>query len=90
MPRVSKGKCVFNSDLKEKYLFLETTKSESIVQCKKCKSEFSIASGGNADIVRHLKTDRHSLALKAASSNKPIQGFFTSKFNAEHAAIEAV
>lgn len=90
MPRVSKGKCVFNSDLKEKYLFLETTKSESIVQCKKCKSEFSIASGGNADIVRHLKTDRHSSALKAASSSKPIQAFFTSKFNAELTAIEAV
>ena len=46
-----KGKCVLNAKLIEKYPFLETGKSKSDVFCKKCKRSFSIASGGNADIV---------------------------------------
>lgn len=48
MPNPSQGKCVLNATLKEKYPFLETT-----------KSNFSVASGGNADIMRHLKTKKH-------------------------------
>lgn len=87
----NKRKCVLNHKLKEKYPYLETTKSNSDVFCKKCKRYFSIASGGNADIVRHLKTSKHTDALSAASSSSKMRfnEFFTSTFDSTTAAMEA-
>lgn len=85
----NKGKCVLNDKLKEKYPYLETTKSKSDIFCKKCKGSFSIASGGNADIIRHLKTSKHTSALSAASSSTKINKFFTSTFDSTTAANEA-
>lgn len=89
MPNPSKGKCVFNDKLKEIYPFLETTKSDSDLFCKKCKGSFSIVSGGNADIVRHLRTKKHMDAMSAASSSQKIENFFTSTFDSVAAAMEA-
>lgn len=89
MPNPSKGKCVLNATLKEKYPFLETAKSNSDIFCRKCKGNFSIASGGNADIMRHLKTKKHIEALAAASSSQPIVNFFTPTFDSVTTAIEA-
>lgn len=88
MSKTIKGKCVFNAQLKSTYPFLETTKNESVVFCKKCKSEFSIASGGKSDIVRHLKTNKHISALNTASTSQKIDSFFPSTFDAAIAAIE--
>lgn len=50
-----KSESHFNQQLREKYPFLEATKNNGEVQCKKCRGEFKILSGGNADIRRHLK-----------------------------------
>lgn len=88
MPKTIKGKCVFNTKLKSAYPFLETTKHESVVFCRKCKSEFPIASGGKSDIARHLKTSKHLSALNAASTSQKIDSFFPSTFDAAIAAIE--
>lgn len=51
-------KNTFNAKLREKYPFLEKTKSDSDVLCKKCRGTFCIAFGGNADIGRHIKTKK--------------------------------
>lgn len=90
MPKTSKGKSVSNVKLREKYPFLEATTSESDVLCRKCRGNFSIASGGNADIVRHLKTAKHMDALKAASTSHSLTSFFQSILDTETAALEGV
>lgn len=64
----TKGVCVFNANLKTKYPFIQKTTSDSDVKCLKCHSRFSIAGGGNSDIVRHLKTTKHISALNAGIS----------------------
>lgn len=89
MPKPNKGKCVLNAKLKEKYPFLETTKSDSDIFCKKCKGSFSIASGGNADIGRHIESSKHIDALSAASSSQKIVDFFTPTFDFATAASKA-
>lgn len=71
-----KRKCVFNEDLKKKYPFIKHTFNESNVFCKHCSGNFSIAAGGNDDIVRHLKAAKHLNALSAAANNHNIDSFF--------------
>lgn len=65
MGKTTKGVCVLNANLQSKYPFIQKTTSESDVKCLKCHSRFSISTGGNSDIVRHLKTAKHTAALSA-------------------------
>lgn len=65
MGKTTKRVCVFNANLESKYPFIQKTTSESDVKCLKCHGRFSIAAGGNNDIVRHLKTAKHIAALNA-------------------------
>lgn len=92
MPKTvkEKGKCVLNEKLRVKYPFLEPGKSENEVFCRKCRSTFLIASGGNADILRHLKAVKHLAALSAASTSQTLTSFFSSTFDAQTAALEGV
>lgn len=90
MPKTTKGKCVLNAKLREKYPFLETTKTQSDVLCKKCHSRFSIAGGGNSDIVQHLKSKKHTDALNAASTSQTITSHFSSTLDTQTAALEGV
>lgn len=60
------------------------------MSCKQCGSSFSIASGGDADIKRHLDTDKHQKANLAASSSQPITSLFASTFDSIKAAREGV
>lgn len=76
-----KRKCIFSSNLKNKYPFLEATKINYEVHCNICKGSFSIAHGGNSDIVQHQKTSKHKLAVSAGAvaSTSKITTFFASK-----------
>lgn len=69
-------KCRFTSKLREKYPFLEETKTKGIVVCRRCGARISIESGGNSDIVRHLKSKKHQ---DAVSSNESITFHYRSK-----------
>lgn len=72
MPQI-KRKCKFSLKLREKYPFLEETKSKGTVICKCCGARISIESGGNSDIVRHLKSKKHQ---DAASTNQSITVYY--------------
>lgn len=74
-----KRNCVFSSNLKNKYPFLEATKINYEVHCKVCNCSFSIAHGGNSDIVQHQKTSRHKLSSSAGASTSKINTFFASE-----------
>lgn len=80
----------FNTNLREKYPFLEKTKIDTEVLCKKCGKVFSIGNGGNAQIVRHTKTKQHQDALNAAASSSSLRSHFSSDFNKRLAAMEGV
>lgn len=74
-----KRKCKFNSNLREKYPFLEETKIEGIIICKYCGAKISIVSGGNSDIVRHVKSKKHKDATLA---NQSIASYYRPKSDA--------
>ena len=57
-----KRKCSFTFALSVKYPFLEPTKFSWVVRCKICNAKFSVAHGGNSDIVQHQKTSKHRVA----------------------------
>lgn len=86
----TKGKCKLNEILRKKYPFIEETKVESIVYCKKCNKKFSIASGGNADINRHVQSKVHRDATIASASSQSITSHFASTLDTGTAAMEAV
>lgn len=65
MGKTTKGVCILNHNLQTKYPFIQKTTSESDVKCLKCHARFSIAGGGNHDIVRHMKTAKHISAINA-------------------------
>lgn len=83
-----KGTCKFTDKIREQYPYLKTTKSDSDVQCGKCNGNFSIASGGIADIARHLKTGKHQAAISAASSSQSLTTLFKPSFDTQRAAQE--
>lgn len=76
MGKTTKGVCVFNANLQSKYSFIQKTTTEKDVKCLKCHGRFSIAAGGNNDIVRHLKTAKHMAAISAGTkhSNRKSMG----------------
>ena len=95
--KMSKPKrlCVFNGDLRSKFPFITTTKSNSDVRCEKCLTDFSIGHGGIYDINRHLTSERHTSADKSASTSKTLTQYFknknaTSARDLEVAAAEGV
>lgn len=87
---MSKRFCKFTDKLREKYPYIKQTKNESFVRCEKCNSEFSIASGGDTDIKRHLNTAKHISVLSAASSTTTLSSYFKSSSDFETAAKEGV
>lgn len=86
--KMPKGTCKFTEKLRGQYPYMRTTKSDSDVECGKCRGNFSIASGGITEITRHLKSAKHQAALSAASSSQPLNTYFKSSFDAERAAQE--
>lgn len=86
----SKRKCKLSATLREKYSFLDDTQVDGIVFCKKCNSKFSIASGGNSDIARHIKSKKHRDAIVAACGSPSIKSHFSSSLDTHTAAMEGV
>lgn len=77
-----KRKCQFNSKLREKFPFLEETKTKGIVICRYCGAKISIVSGGNSDIVRHVNSKKHQ---DATLTNQTITSYYRPKSNASDA-----
>lgn len=89
-----RGVNVFNDELRKKYPFFKTTKSDSDIRCEKCNVEFNISHSGKTSIEQHLNSDRHKKALTAASSSQSLKSFFKSdnltKDDLQVAACEGV
>lgn len=79
MSKSSRGKCIFNSDLAQKYPFIkkDPNKSESDVKCNICSADFNIANKGKASIEQHITTAKHQNAMKAISKSHTVKTMFT-------------
>lgn len=83
-----KGTCKFAEKRRAQYPYLKTTKSDSDVECGKCRGNFSIASGGITDMARHMKSAKHQAAISAASSSQSLNTYFELPLDTERAAQE--
>lgn len=90
MSKSTKHVCKLNDKLRERYPFIKQINKDGSVRCEKCNSQFSIASGGDSDIKRHLKTDKHTASMNAASSSSVMTTFFKSTADLDIAAKEVV
>jgi hypothetical protein len=88
--KMPKGKCVWNENIRVKYPYFQKGKNDSSVFCTKCNSDFSIASGGNADIDRHIKRPKHLDAVLAAAGVPAITSHFQATVDKKLAAQEGV
>lgn len=86
MPQ-ARRKCKFNSNLREKYPFLEETKIKGTLICKCCGARIKIDSGGKSDIDRHLKSKKHQ---DAASANESIAFHFHYRPKSDSLTTEGV
>jgi hypothetical protein len=73
-----KRACKFNSELEKEFPYIKKTKSDSDVRCLTCNTHFSVSHGGKSDINQHIKSEKHKLALVAASSSNTVSKFFKS------------
>ena len=46
------------------------------VHFQKCNSEFKITSGGRTDITRHIKSEKHNLAVQSSASSANLSTYF--------------
>lgn len=63
--RLPKRKCSFNDNIKREFPFIKG-KGEN-VESTICLCKFFISHGGRADIVNHVKTKKHKIALETTS-----------------------
>lgn len=89
-----RGINTFNDKLQKEFGFIKKTKTDSDVRCNVCKSEFSIAHSGKADIKVHVDSSKHQKAVSAAAISQPVTNFYKkstlSKEDLQVAACEGV
>lgn len=70
--KMPKRSCKFNCELGKEYPYIKKIKSDSDVHCLTCYINFSVSHNGKSDITQHLKSEKHKLALSAASSSNTV------------------
>lgn len=71
-----KRKCLFNSELQNKFPMLKKGKFEWEAFCTICSTNISIANKGVTDINEHLSTQKHKTNLKNQASSSNISTYF--------------
>lgn len=89
-----KRSCKFHSELEKEFPYIKKTKSDSDVRFLTYCTDFSVSHGGKSDITQHLKSEKHKVALSAASSSNTVSKIFKSVTagvkELELAAVEGV
>lgn len=78
MPKVTKGRSVFTEKHQKEYPYIRSTAESDKVLCTICNSSFSVASGGKADIDRHIGREKHIAASKSQASTSSVALIFAS------------
>ena len=66
-----KRKCKFNDNWRRDFAWRAKLPDNGMAQCNLCVTDFSISSGGRADIRRHQESARHAKLAKSNGSMKP-------------------
>lgn len=73
-----KRKCLFNDDLRKKYVSFRQGRTESEVTCLLCSCSVSIANKGKSDIEEHIRSKKHQGHLKnTAHTSKCLSMYLT-------------
>ena len=69
----SRRTCALNSNLQNELTFIKPTSiSPHIVYCEMCKTEFDISNSVRSNITKHIKKQKHQVALNVAASSRKI------------------
>ncbi|CAH1113192.1 unnamed protein product [Psylliodes chrysocephalus] len=78
-PSVKKTKwnVKFNNEWSKTYSWIVRGKDISQAKCTVCESQFTINHGGENDIIKHMKTEKHKKNMTKGSQEKKIDNFFS-------------
>lgn len=88
--KMPKGTCVWHEDMRVKHPYLKKGSTNSSAFCTKCNCNFSIASGGNADIDRHINRPKHLNVVKSTAGVSAITSHFQPTIDKKLAAQEGI
>ncbi|XP_050314689.1 uncharacterized protein LOC126749099 [Anthonomus grandis grandis] len=77
----------FNKVWKEKYDWIFEGNLNTEAQCRACRCQFSIKHGGENDIVKHLRTEKHTQNVNATSKTKSVNRYFSSMADKDSIAL---
>lgn len=92
-----KGKSKWSDIIQKQHPYLRKGNTDSTAFCTKCICHFSIASGGNCDVERHIKTEKHLRNERAAACSsitrhflmvETLRALLFVKCNFKHTCIE--
>lgn len=72
-----KRKCGINDNIRNEFPFIKGV--EENVECNLCNAKFCIAHGGRSDVVNHIKTKKHKVAVQNKASNNSISNYMKTK-----------
>jgi hypothetical protein len=74
---MAKWKCSINDSIKNEYPFIKGVNEN--VECTLCNTKFCIAHCGRLDVVSHVKTKKHKLAVQNKASNNSMSNYLSMK-----------
>lgn len=84
-----KRKCHFREEYSKEWTFIKKGRNDEEAYCSFCNSFISVSHGGRADLLDHLKTNKHKTSMQGATSSKPIIDFFVKKDSKEDVMVAA-
>lgn len=84
-----KRKCHFRDEYSKEWTFIKKGRNEEEAYCSFCNGYISISHGGRADLLDHIKTNKHKKGMQGATSSKPIADFFVKKNSKEDVLVAA-
>jgi hypothetical protein len=74
---MGKCKCSVNDSIKSEYPLIKGVNED--VEFTLCDAKFCIVHGGRLDVVNHVKTKKHKLAVQSKASNNSISNYLSTK-----------
>jgi hypothetical protein len=74
---MAKCKRRISDSIKSEYLFIKGVNENA--ECTLCNVNFCIAHGGRSDVINHVKTTKHKLAVQNKASSNSISNYLSKK-----------
>ena len=89
-PKKSKRLTVYSKTWEEKFMWIKPVSRDKYkARCSLCNKDFSIASGGAADLKQHEDTKYHKRSVSSTKDNQLLSTFFASTESSQQSQITA-